>query len=156
MVEEAPLLQEQQQAPDLRVRERNLAVVEVSAIAAGVGFWRRVRKMGIVEVYPQKKRLPGSLLQPAERLIHHQVATPLGEVEIGFVEPAEVEVIKVGLESLIQPESGVENGRADKGSRRVAAIAQDLGQGRGVCRKLVAAEIVHPRRHGKLPVKIAV
>ena len=100
MVEEAPLLQERQQAPDLRVRERNLAVVEVSAIAAGVGFGRGVRKMGIVEVYPQKKR-PGSLLEPAQRLIHHQVTAPLSEVEVGFVEPAEVEVVKVRFKSLI-------------------------------------------------------
>src|SRR2546426_3467763 len=149
MVEETPLLQEREQPPHLRVREGNLAVVEVSAIAAGVGFRRSVRKMGIVEVSPQKKRLRGSLLQTAERLIHHQVATPLGEVEIGFVEPAEVEVIEVGFKPLIESESGVENGRADKGGRRVAAIAQALGQGRGVCRELVAAEIVHPRRHGE-------
>src|SRR5213595_2800273 len=101
MVEEAPLLQERQQAPDLRVRERNLAVVEVSAIAAGVGFGRGVRKMGIVEVHPQKKRLPGSLLQPAQRLIHHQVTAPLSKVEVGFVEPAEVEVVKIRFKSLI-------------------------------------------------------
>src|SRR5205823_8342537 len=135
MVEEAALLQERQQPSDLRVGERNLAVVEASAIAAGVRLRRCVRKMGIVKVDPQKKGLPGSLLQPAQRLIHHQVAAPLSEVEIGFVEPAEVEVVKVGLKSLIQSESGVENGRADKGGRRVAAIAQDLGQRRGVCRK---------------------
>src|SRR5438874_3113510 len=147
MVEEALLRPERQQAPQLRVRKGDLAVVEMSAIAAGEGFRRCVRKMRIVKVDPQKKGLPGSLLQPAERLIHYQVAAPLSEVEIGFVEPAEVEVIKVGFKPLVQSESGVENGRADKGGRRVAAIAQDLGQRRGVCRKLVAAEIVHPRRH---------
>src|SRR5439155_12353854 len=130
MVEEALLLQERQQPPDLRVGERNLAVVEMSAIAAGEGFRRCVRKMRIVKVYPQKKGLPGSLLQPAQRLVHHQVAAPLGEVEIGLVQPAEVEVIKVGFKPLVQSESGVENGRADKGSRRVAAIAQDLEIGR--------------------------
>src|SRR5947199_9235636 len=106
MVEEAPLLQERQQPPDLRVGERNLAVVEASAIAAGVRFRRCVREMRIVKVDPEKERLPGSLLQPAQRLVHHQVAAPLGEVEIGLVQPAEVEVVKVGFESLIQSERG--------------------------------------------------
>src|SRR5207245_7143246 len=120
MVEEAPLLQERQQPPDLRVGERNLAVVEASAIAAGEGFRRCVRKMRIVKVDPQEKRLPRDPLQPAQRLIHYQVAAPLGEVEIGLVQPAEVEMIEVGFKPLIQSESGVENGRADKGGRRVA------------------------------------
>src|SRR5438094_8823522 len=60
-------------------------------------------------------------------------------------------MVKICIKALVQAEARVEHGRSDKRGGSVCVVSQHPRKGHSVRAKFVAAEIVHPCRHGKLP-----
>ena len=58
--------------------------------------------MGVVKVHPQKKLLLVILVQPVERDIGDDIARPLHFINIRFLQPAEIEMIVVKIEAVVQ------------------------------------------------------
>src|SRR6266542_5586441 len=70
-------IQPLEHARDLRVGERDLAVVGASARLCEELLRRIVRRMRIVEMNPREERLRSGAPEPAERGVHHHVAAAL-------------------------------------------------------------------------------
>ena len=107
--------------------------------------------MRIVKMDPQEKRLSlmnGPALQPIERFVHHHVAAPFRQVEVGFVQAIEIKVVEIGFKTLVETETRVEYSRTNERRRLVSILGKHRGQRRDVGGELVAAEIMHTCRHG--------
>ena len=55
---------------------------------------------------PEEEGAARSLgIEPFQGLVRHHIATALHQVEVGFVQPAEIKVIEIGFKALVQAEA---------------------------------------------------
>ena len=134
-VVEAERLELGDDAADLAVGEGNLAVVRVSLVTRRERLGRVVGRVRVVEVDPGEERRALRVPNPRQGLVHDLVAGPLDVRQRHAALPAEVEVVEVGVESLVDPPLAVEHVRADEPAGAVAPRLQDLGE-----RELFGAE----------------
>ena len=80
-----------------------------------------IGKVRIVQMHPEKKLLLRVLRQPVQRHIGDDVAGTLHLIEIRFIQAAEIEMVVVEIESLVQSEARVEHRRRNHRSRRYPA-----------------------------------
>ena len=108
---ERPLLFERAQEPrDLRVHERDLAVVGRGAEPLGQLAGRLVGRVRVVVVHPQEERArrsPRGAAQPAQRGVGGGVGEALDVGRAPRVVAAR-QVVVVGLEAAVEPEAAVE------------------------------------------------
>ena len=134
-VVDAELLQLRDDAGDLAVGEGNLAVVGVPLVPRGERLGRVVRRVRVVQVDPGEERPAFGAVDPRERLVDRLVAGPLDGAQRHRALLAEVEVVEVGVEALVDAPLRVEDVGGDEAAGAVAVGLQDLGE-----RQLVRAE----------------
>src|SRR5579862_5649196 len=105
---DAFLLKLANQASHLGVGESDLAIVETIFVLVAVGGRRTIGIMGVVEMHPEKELLLIVLVEPFKSLVGNCVSGSLHLVEIRFLQPAEIKVIVIEIESVIQSEARVE------------------------------------------------
>ena len=113
---------------DLRIRVGDLAVVRIAIRFFRIPGRRFVRRMGIVEVHPQKERR-SRLVQPGDSAVDNVAAAPLG-LEASALIGIAPDAVVVGIESVGEPESTVEHVGANKGARPIPRILKPAGQRR--------------------------
>src|SRR6266567_4327971 len=141
-------LQEGDQAPKLRVCEGNLTVVQPILIVLAVGRRRPVWIVRVIQVHPEKEFALRILAQPIQSNIGHHIPGTLHHIEIRFLHPIEIEVVIIEIESLVQAESRIQDGRSDYSARRISLLPQN-GCERGLLGiELIAAEVVYAAQRG--------
>jgi hypothetical protein len=151
---EPPVARERvQDAAELRVGVGDLGVVgarERAREARRVVPWRGVRGVRVVEMDPEKERLLLVLAEPAQRLVHRLVAGPLDRVHPGLLlVAAQVEVVEVAGEALIDAPARVEHEGGHEPARAVAPCRQRLGERRLVGGQVVAAVVADTVARGE-------
>ena len=134
---------------DLAVREGDLAEVGILAVLALKRLRRRVGGVRIVEVDPGEELAVLLLLEPAQGLVDDLVGGPLDLAERDPFEAAQVELVEVGVEALVEAPLGVEDVGGDEGRRVVAPGLERLGHGlelRGDDEAAVVADAVEGRQ----------
>ena len=141
------LSQGAQDAAELRVGVGDLGVVgarERARELRRVVPRRGVRRVRVVEVDPEEERLSLVLPEPAQRLVHRLVAGPLDRVHPGLLlVAAQVEVVEVAREALVDPPARVEHEGGHEPARPVAACRERLGERRLLGSQVVAAVVAH-------------
>src|SRR5258706_1731409 len=132
----------------LRVRKSNFAVVGTLSVFFAVGNWRPIRIVWVVEMHPEKEFVLPVLRQPLQRHVGDHIARTLQLLQIRLLQPFEVEVIVIEVESLVQAKARVQHGRADDRPRAVPVLFENGGQRRLAWIQLVAAEIMHAAERG--------
>ncbi len=127
-VVDAERLQLRDEAPDLAVGKGNLAVIRTFLVARRERLGRPVRRVRIVQVNPGKERRALGFPNPRQGLVHHLVGRPLDRAERKAALRAEIEVVHVRIEALIDPPLRVEDVSGDERTGAVAALLEDLGQ----------------------------
>src|SRR3954454_1010416 len=84
--------------------------------------------MRVVEVNPRKERRIFRLLDPGQGLVHHLVARTLDRGERNRARFAQVELVEVGVETLVDAPLGVEHVRANEPAGAVAAALEHLSK----------------------------
>jgi hypothetical protein len=114
-----------QQAADLRVHERDLAVAP--SLKRGEGFGRLVGLVGIVQVHQRGRRARGVGLEPGQGPVHGLVAAALGQVSLDVTL---AHLVVVLLEAAAQAVAVLEDEAAHEGARPIAPPGEGLGQRR--------------------------
>ena len=148
-------LERVEHAPELRVGGGDLGVV---------GAFERARKLRrvlprrgvggvrVVEVDPEEERPLALRREPAQRLVHRLVPRALDRVHPRlFLEPAQVEVVEVALEALVDAPARVEHEGRDEPSGPEAAGLQDLGERLLLLAQVVAAVVADGVAGGEGP-----
>ena len=104
--------------------------------------------MGIVEVHPEKEFFLIVVREPIQRSVGDDVARTLHFVEIGFLQAAEIEVIVVKIEPVVEAEAPVEDRRANYRAGGVAAFLQNGGERGLLGIQFVGAKVVDAAEHG--------
>ena len=123
-----------EQAPELVVHRRHLALVGVGREAAAERLGRRVRLVRVVVVDPQETRPRLRRRQPGDGAV--------GRLTRAALDHPGRELVVVALEPARQPELAFERVAGDERSRRVSQTAQPLGEQRH-CVRQAAAVLVH-------------
>src|SRR3989475_13051218 len=114
-----------QQWSELRVRRRHLAEIRRIAVPGRVWLWRRVRKVGLVQVQPDEPWVGGGHVgDPLQRRGDRVGAAPFGHPK-RHVRLAFWKAIVVDVEPARQPEPSVERKYDDESRRPIAALLQD-------------------------------
>jgi hypothetical protein len=118
-------MQPDEQPRDLRIDERDLAVVGVAIRLLEERLRRIVGRVRIVEVDPRKERLRRRLggRQPRKRGLGDDVAAPLG-LEAGVARRIAGHAIVVRIEAARQAEPAIQHIGADEGARAVAGVVE--------------------------------
>src|SRR5258706_13574775 len=132
----------------LRVRKSNFAVVRTLFVLFAVGSRRPIGIVRVVEMHPEKEFALPILTQPVQRHVGDHIARTLQLLQIRLLQPVEIEVIVVEVESLVQPKARVQDGRADDRPCGVPVLFENGGQRRLAWIQLVAAEIMHAAERG--------
>jgi hypothetical protein len=84
--------------------------------------------MRVKEVYPQKRGLSTLFTQPAQCRIDYSVTAPLkeGSSVAGYI--LRIHTVVISGEPLIETVSRFQDRRANKGSRAVSSVSQNLGE----------------------------
>ena len=94
-------LQGRDEPCDLTVCERDLSVVGVFLVSRRERFWRPVGRVRVVQVNPREEWSICRVFNPGKRLVQHFVGRPLDRRERQGAHLAEVEVVVVGVEPLV-------------------------------------------------------
>ena len=122
-------LQLSHEAPKLTVGKGNLAVVRTLLVSGREWLGRPVGGVRVVQVNPGKEWRAAGLPNPRQGLVHHFVGRPLDRAERKAALRAQVEVVEIGIESLVDPPLRVEDVGGDEPTGAVAALLEDFGQG---------------------------
>lgn len=112
-----------EESADLCIGEGDFAIIGARSVTAGVRFWSVIRRVRVVEMNPHKERSLGIGLEPLQRFIHHPIAPMLDGVQVHFLLTAQIKVIEIGVKTLVQAETRVEDGRSNEGCGRVSIPA---------------------------------
>ena len=96
---------------------------------------------------PGEKPLLLHLVHPGERRVHYLISRTLHAVEADALEFAEVEVVVVPVEALIEPPARVHHEGGHESAGAVSGIAQHFGERLGVFWNVVAAVVPDPVEH---------
>ena len=96
---------------------------------------------------PGEKPLFLHFIHPGERRVHYLISRTLHAVEADALELAEVEVVVVPVEALIEPPARVHHEGGHEPARAVSGIAQHFGERLGVFWHVVAAVVPDPVEH---------
>src|SRR6267154_3217022 len=118
------------QPPHLRIGECDFPIIGAVSVLFAERRWRAVREVGIVEVHPKEKLAVVILGEPIQRLISHNISRPLHLLKIRFLQPVEIEMVVVKVESLVQAEPRIEDGRTDYGPSGVSLLSENGGERR--------------------------
>src|SRR5205085_3023879 len=95
-------------------------VLHFAVVRLGVGRWRRVRRMRVVQMHPREPRTRVGAAKPSERAIYRLPSAALRlERRLGIVRIAD-DLVVVRLESARKAEAMIEHERADE---RASAIS---------------------------------
>ncbi len=146
------LLQIPHQSANLLVRKRNLPIIGTVGILMFVGLGRVIRKMRIVQMHPQKKLLLRRLSlpvlsQPLQRDGRHFISGTFHFVDVLLVQSAEIEVVVVKIETVVQSKPRIEHRRRDHRPGRISRLLQHRCHGRLRWAELVSGEVMHPAQH---------
>ena len=150
VVSEFCLVQPVEQLPDQGIGEQHLRVVGGFGVAADPGRPRLRRLVGpvrVVEVDPGEEPFLLHLVHPVERRLEDLVAGALHAVEADPFELAEVEVVEVAVETLVEPPPGVDDEGGDERAGPVPRVLERFGQRLGVLPDVVAAVVPHSVEH---------
>ncbi len=128
-------LQLRDEATHLAVREGDFAVVGVALVARLERFGRPIWRMRVVEMNPGEERRTLRVGDPGQCLVHDLVGGTLDAGQRNAFRLADVEVVHVCVEPLIDPPFRVQDIRGDEGARAISALLEQFGQ-----RDLVGAE----------------
>ena len=135
-----------EEAPELRVGEGDLAVVEPAGELRPVGLGGIVGCVGVVEMDPDEERPPARVGEPPERVVDDLVGRPLGARSGDGALP---EVLGEGVEALPEAEGGGHRVGPDEGRRAVALRLQPGGE-RLVARVEGKDDVVAHAVHGRI------
>ena len=132
VIECAGVLNRLQQASQLTVHERNLAVVGRCGEARREIGRRLVRRMGVVVVHPQKPRRRSVARahrgEPSQRHVRRRVRAAFHVGRPPRIVAAG-QVVVVPLESPVEPETPIEREPRDEGARPIPRLVKVLGGG---------------------------
>src|SRR5678816_3327533 len=103
--------------------------------------------MRIIQMDPQEKRLVPVSCKPRECLIDYLIGRPLHKIEICLRKAAEIKMIVIEIETVIQPETAIQYCSSDHGTSVVPAGPQNSRKRRLFWVQVIAAEIVHTVHH---------
>ena len=150
VVRERVLVQPVEQPPDQGIGEQHLRVIGGFGVAADPGrprFRRLVGPVRVIEVDPGEEPFLLHPVHPVERRLEDLVPGALHAVEADPLELAEVEVVEVAVESLVEPPAGVDDEGGDERAGPVPRRAQRLGERFGVLPHVVAAVVPYSIEH---------
>ena len=127
---EIMIVEIREQTADLRVDERDLADVRPAGVARLERLRRRVRRVRVVEMDPAEEARCAGAIEPGERLVGDLVARPVDAAERQRLVLAQIEVVEIGVEALVQPPPRIEHVGADEGARREPAALEHPGERR--------------------------
>jgi hypothetical protein len=137
----APQSRMSEQAADLGVDERDLAVVGTTGELAREPRRRRVGGVRIEEMDPEEEGSRAvELVEPSQRAADGGVGAALRH-HAELLGPTALEIVVVDLEPLGQTEAAVEHRRRHERGGAIAAPAQRLGQRGGVVAESVQAVV---------------
>ena len=73
--------------------------------------------------------MPLFCLEPGQGLVDDLVGRPLDRAERDLLELAQVELVVVEVEALVEAPLGIEDVGGDKGGRGIALVLEELGHG---------------------------
>src|SRR6185369_8985754 len=113
---------------DLRIGEGDLAEIRMPLVLRRERFRRPVRGVRVVQMNPREEGLPACLIDPRQRLVYDLVAGPLDGAERDRSRFAEIELVVVGVEALVEPPLRIEDVGGDEGTGTIAARFQHFGE----------------------------
>ena len=112
---------------------------------------RVVGRVRIVEMNPRKKRTLGGSLDPCQRAIDAVGCTPLDVVHTRFAVAWRDRSRRIGVESLVEAPSRIQDERSDKGGGPIAGFTQPLRDDQS-CVDVEPAVVSHTVLVGNRPV----
>ena len=104
--------------------------------------------MRVIQVHPEEEFPLRILAQPIQSNIGYHIPGTLHRIEIRFLQPIEIEVVIIEIESLVEAKSRIQDRGSDYGTRRISLLPQN-GCERGLFGiELITAEVVHPVQRG--------
>ena len=144
------LVQPVQQLPDQGIGEQHFCVVRSVRITADPGrpgLRRLVGPMRVVEMDPGEEAFVLHFVHPGERRVEDLVSGALHAVEADALELAEVEVVVVALEPLIQTPAGIHHEGGHETARPIPRVPKHFRERLGVLAHVVAAVVPDPVEH---------
>ncbi len=135
---------------DLGIGEGDLAVVGMPLVLRRKRFGRPIRGVRVVKMDPREERLSLRAVDPRQRLVDDFICRPLDRRERHAARLAEIELVVIRVEALVDAPLGVEHVGADEPARAVAARLQRLGEGELLRPEEEAAVVAHAVLRRKL------
>jgi hypothetical protein len=129
VVAESVAVEEIPEPGELGIRIRDFAEIGILSVLALERLGRGVGRVGVVEVDPGEEFAVLLFVDPAQGLVDDFVRRPLDLAERDLLETAQVELVEIRVEALVQPPLGVEDVGGDEGRRVVALGLEGLGHG---------------------------
>ena len=111
-------------SPELGIHKGDLAGVRLLLEARSIRFWRIVRRVSVVVMDPGEEGILAVFFKPRQRGIGDFVGSTRDVADRRGLVFRDVELVDIGVESLVQTPPPVEHERADKGAGLPAAIFQ--------------------------------
>ena len=135
---------------ELRIGERDLALVQPAGIPSPVRLGRIVRAVRVVEVQPREEALSFDFLEPRQRPIDDLVGRTLHGAREAADLPR-VEIVDVGGETVVDAPLVIEHVHCDDGARVEPRILQDGRERRLFRRQEEAPVVTHAVLGGESP-----
>src|SRR6187431_2489235 len=116
----------------------------MALVFCGKGFGWTIRSVRVVQMDPRKERGAVGLFDPRKRLVENFIGRPLNRREGNRAHVAQIEVVKVGVEPLIDAPLAREYVSGNESARPITAALENLGQSELIGTEKESTVVAHP------------